>query len=260
MADLFEAFPDVFPSHPALATVWVARSLTDTIGVLAVLAGETDSKHVPPMIARFNRDLRELSSRLHDDYEQLASKLYPATGVVIGEWQGTCYGEIVYTLGRSCHLQLLFATNPKQLPASVTPNVGYIPIDPKAAGEFFGLLNIDAIAAAQLASGLRMSLKVVRKWFEELPQKSMAQLTIALLNEHRAIHAVERDEATAPKSPARVTIRQPRNANRDAEFSRLADSGSSDKDIAATWNLKHPNGNVSNEVVRQAVKRFRDKL
>lgn len=192
----FGTFTADFPKdEPLLACAWAARSLIDTLSGMESFATRPAVKMKPPrrgdktrhsaaqkradeshatlirsLTMGFNRDMREVSLRIHQGYDQYARKFYEDTGVSVDDYVGTCWAEIALQLGRSVYFAMAVCTNPQSvLPGTI--NQAYVPLDPDSVVKSF-----DEVCVAVCQS------------FEGISKKGLKQLSVAMLNEHTKVH------------------------------------------------------------------------
>jgi hypothetical protein len=86
-----------------------------------------------------------------------------------------------------------------------------------------------------------------------------AETVISIIRQLVIDRRQRQEAANAKRLPTRrsKSLRVRKCAIRDAAFARLADDGKTAKEIAATWNDEHYEDQVSEETVRQGIRRFR---
>ena len=209
-----EAFPADFPAdNPVLAMSWVTQSLIATIHKIPFC---TRSQAVV-QLRRFNRDWRELQSRL-PEYEGRAKRLHPMVGVAVGEYRGACFASIVEAVVMPLRLRLVVEADSSRLSKSLDGDCA--PVDPRIT---------------------QAALSRIQKWLVTIPETTLTEMSLAMTREA---------EALTP-SPRRSTRRC---SKRDEQFVAWAGGGLSAKEIATMWN--HDNDDdVSEGNVRQILSR-----
>jgi hypothetical protein len=246
------ALPDDFPSHPALAAVWFARSLADSIGMLETLLETTyggDSfKSLCRICLRLERDTQGLARYFdQNDAGLLIHRLgiYTAPWVEVSETTGTCYAEIAHHLGQKWYSALVATFHPDGITAAVHPHP----------------LNWADVDFAEGITRLTTALKAI-------PVLDLDKLGTALLTEQRLVA----DKLQPPQGAATAAAMLPQigrsesvgrrsKGGRTPKFPGLAqfkaqcqqtEAGITHRQIADAWNETHPNDGVTARDVSDA--------
>ena len=222
-ASFIAGYPSDFPRDSMIAAVWAARSLVDMLKELK--AATRRSTSLDRVLMVLNRDLKELLERLPTGYDQLASGLYPDTGVEIDGHHGTCYAELAFELGKTIYWRILFRARCDQMAAALR-TVGtaekFVPINPATAIEHW-----ESESATEL--------------FDGVSDATLERLVIALVRERRKVDAAINGDSSpvkiAPKgTPGRKADPQKdRHAMRSNEL-RASTPQTSWKDCATVIN------------------------
>ncbi len=152
-------------------SVWAVTSIEDSIADGSVEIRDSFSRRCAgSMFNRVNCYMKTLSEMLTTGYDQLASRFYEPTGVMVGAWRETCVAKIAYLVGWQLRKEIAFAGILAGIKEEITvqTDIAFHPINPFSPHSIEGL----------------------QKWAGETPRDSLKQLDIAMLAEHRKAAAL----------------------------------------------------------------------